>query len=343
MKKSLLASVVFMIGWAAAAQAADGWKTILATPEELKDYTPKQASLEDGMLHVREGNGVLVPQPSADGAIRARFHFREGTGFPQLRIRRNGNAKAQNTDYYEVIFFMGTRQTSAKEAIVNATIRGKGKRVGVVPLAEPFALGGHVDMELSVLGDHLQVLVNGKLAFETHDSSISTGGYWGVAAYDAWFSNIQVRALMPKSTDPRIIQLEEAYESAIERDVTAAHAQAVQALDEKYLAALGRALDAATQAGNLDEATGLQGEKKRVEDKAALPADDSTAGAALKPLRQTYRQSLGQLELVREQNVQPVRAKLIQALTAYEEELTRAKNLEGAMQVRKRRDFEAAK
>lgn len=327
----------------ATAQDTDGWKTILATAEDLKDYPKEQASLEDGLLHVRQGNGILIPQPTADGAIRARFHFRERTGFPQLRIRRNGNSAASNADYYEIIFFIRPGQTSVKEGYVNVTTRGKGRRLGVVPLAEPFALGSHVDVELSTVDAHLQILVNGKSAFEINDSTVSGGGYWGVAALDAWFSHIQVRPLLPKSTDPRLIQLEEAYEAAVQREVAQAYAAAVAALDATYLAALDRALEAIPPTDNSGAALALRTEKKRVEDKAPLPADDNAVDAKLKPLRTTYRTALAERRALSEQNRQLLREKFLQALADYQEELARANNLNGALEVRKRREFEAAR
>jgi hypothetical protein len=275
----------------------------LATEQDLKDYPAKQVNLEDGLLHVRAGNGILIPQPSPDGAIRARLHCRERTGFPQLRIRRSGNGNAKNTDYYEVILMIKTGQTAIKEGYVNVTTRGKGKRVGVVPLAEPFLLGSYVDLELSMVGEHLQMLVNGKVAFETNDSTVSTGGFCGVAAYEAWFSNIQVRSFprgttpgqaapagqVAKSADPRITQLEEAYATAIQREDTPAHLEEIKALNTKYVAALDRALDVATQASNLDGAVALRTEKKRVADAAPLPADESTVDEPLKSLRMIYR------------------------------------------------------
>ncbi|OYW30160.1 MAG: hypothetical protein B7Z47_03945 [Chthoniobacter sp. 12-60-6] len=337
----LLVLAVLNLTFAAQAQDVDGWRTVLATEQELKDFPAGQVSLEEGLLRVRAGNGILLPQPGADGAIRARFHFRERTGFPQLRIRRNGNAEAKNTDYYEVILFIKPGQTSVKEGYVNVTTRGKGRRLGVVPLGEPLVVGGSVDLELSAVGARLQILVNGKVAFEINDSTLATGAYWGLAALDGWYSHVQVRSILPKSTDPRIQPLEAAYAAALEREVTAVHLEAVKSLDAKYAAALDRALEATTQAGNLDAAVALRAEKKRLEDRAPLPADDSTAGESLKPLRTTYRSSLSQLAAQRDQRVPPLREKLIQAFAAYEDELTRAGKLDAALAVRKRRELVA--
>jgi hypothetical protein len=274
-----------LITLTAQAQDTDGWKTILATKQELKDYPKEQATLEDGLLHVRNGQGIFIPQTSPDGAIRARVHFREGTGFPQLRIRRSTAANPKDADYYNLILYIRPGQTTIKEGIIDLFTQGKTRRVGTFPLPEPFVLGTYLDLEISTLGDHLQVLVNGKLAFQLTDTTITTGGLWGVASQEAWFSNIQVRTFPPspasaatkltQSSDPRIQQLQEAYTAAIARDITPAHLEAVQSLDTQYTAALDRALEAVTQAGKLEDALALRTEKKRVEDHAPLPAADA--------------------------------------------------------------------
>ncbi|WP_397383459.1 hypothetical protein [Prosthecobacter sp.] len=349
MKHLLLLALLTL---SARAQDTEGWKTILATPQELKDYPKEQAELVDGLLHLRAGNGIYIPQPTPDGAIRARFHFREGTGFPQLRIRRSTAAKPKDADYYNLLLYIRPGQTTVKEGIIDASMHGKGKRVGAFPLPEPFVLGAYVDLEFSTLGDHLQVLVNGKPAFQLTDTTFSTGGLWGLASQEAWFSNIQVRTFprspeaaatqLGKTTDPRILQLQEAYTAAIAREVTPAHLEAIQSLDTQYTAALDRALEATAQSGKLDDALALRTEKKRVEDKAPLPLADAPIADSLKPLLATYRSSLLQLTTQRDQRLLPLHEKYLQALTAYQDELTRAKNLDAALQVKTFREAEAA-
>ena len=341
--KHLLPLALALITLSSHAQQASEWKTILATEEELKGFPPQQAHLVDGLLHVRAGNGILVPQPYPDGAIRALFHFREKTSWPQLRIRRTADVRPQDSEYYEIILNIKMGETSIDNLFLNHTSKGKIKRLAVVPLPKPFVLGEYIDLELSAVGEHLKVLINGKVAYEMDDKSIATGGLWGVASDQAWFSKIQVRSFVPRSSDPRIAQLEDAYAAAIERDAPLApHLEAVKALDAKYAAALDRALDAATQTGNLDAALALRTEKKRLQDEDPLPADDKAVNEPLKPLRATYRSSLSQLTTQHEQRLQTLREKFLQALDAYQAELTRAKNLDAALEVRKRRDLEAA-
>ena len=345
MKHGLLLGLA-LITLSAPAQEAAGWKTIFATAQDLKDFPAQQISLVDGLLYVRAGNGILIPQPTPDGAIRARFHFREGTTWPQLRLRRSDAAKPQDSEYYEFIFMISPGQTSVNEGRVNFTSKNKVTRLGGVPLPKPFALGDTVDVEFSAVGEHLQVLINGKVAFETNDKSIATGAFWGVSSAVAWYSNVQVRSysgsLAPaKSNDLRLVQLEEAYAAAIEREVTPVYLEAVKALDAKYAAALDRALEVATQAGNLDSALDLRTEKQRVQDAAPMPEEGKAVSEPLNSLRLTYRKSLSSLTTQRDQRQQPLRDKFLQALDAYQAELTRAKNLDAALEVRKRREQEA--
>ncbi|OYW73529.1 MAG: hypothetical protein B7Z37_21110 [Verrucomicrobia bacterium 12-59-8] len=354
--KHLLLLVLALTTLTAHAQDTDGWQTILATEQELKDYPKGQAELADGLLRVRQGNGLLIPQPGPDGAIRARFHFHERTGFPQLRIRQSGSAKTKDSSYYQLMLYIRTGQAAVREGSVYAVTRGKGRVIGTFPLPEPYVLGAYLDLEISVIGDHLQVLVNGKLALELHDSTITTGGSWGIAALEAWFSHIQVRSLTPTpapgqpaplvklapSTDPRIIQLQDAYTAAIARDITPAHLEALQSLDTKYTAALDRALEVATQAGNLDGALGLRAEKKRVADHAPLPAGAAPPAEPLHTLRLTYHTSLSQLTTQRDERLHLLHEKYLQALEAYQDELTRAKDLDAALEVKKLREAEAA-
>lgn len=354
--KHLLRVGLALVSLSAHALDTAGWKPILATKKDIKNYPPEQAKLDDGLLFLRASTGIMVPEPTPDGAIRARVHFHDGTTWPQLRIRHSEATDPKVSECYVFIFDIKPGQTSVTEGWLNCKTKGKTKSLGKVPLPAPFAVGDHIDVELSAVGEHLQVRLNEKIAFEIDDNSLATGSRWGVAAGSAWFSNISVRSLKPgpkpgvapgitpaQSNDLRLVQLEEAYAAAIEREIPLpAHLEAIKSLDTKYAAALDRALEAATKAGNLDAALALQNEKKRLQDETPLPEEDRDAPEVLKPLRSTYRSALSQLNAQREQRLQPLREKFLQALDAYQAELTRAKNLDGALEVRKRREQEAA-
>lgn len=132
----------------------------------------------------------------------------------------------------------------------------------------------------------------------------------------------------------RLDELHAAYAAAYQKEVAAIHQTAVANLDAKYIAALERALAAATQAGQLDTAVALRDEKKRLTEKSPLPADDFAAPETLKTLRLTYRSALASLEVKRDQLITPIKAKYDQALDALQTELTKAADLDGAIAIR---------
>ncbi|MDP1591833.1 MAG: hypothetical protein Q8M07_29005, partial [Prosthecobacter sp.] len=114
---------------------------------------------------------------------------------------------------------------------------------------------------------------------------------------------------------------------------------AVADLDKKYLAAVKRALDAATKRGVLEEAVKLREEAQRVTDKQPLPpADLDTLPVSLKTLRDTYRAALAKLELERDAKAKPYHTRYDQLLAAYQTELTQQKRLDDALKVKARRD-----
>ncbi len=139
------------------------------------------------------------------------------------------------------------------------------------------------------------------------------------------------------TTTQRLNTLRGAYEAAYQTEVAAAHSVALNDLDAKYIAALDRALAAATQAGQLDTALALRDEKKRLAEASPLPADDFAAPETLKTLRLTYRSALTNLEAQRDQLAVPVKTKYDQALEALQTELTKAGDLDGAMAVKQLR------
>lgn len=140
------------------------------------------------------------------------------------------------------------------------------------------------------------------------------------------------------ASNQRLTALRTAYETAYQKEVATVHTAALADLDAKYTAALDRALTAATQAGQLDTAVALRDEKKRVADKAALPADDFAAPETLKTLRLTCRSALASLELKREQLSLPVKAKYDADLETLQTSLTKAGDLDAALAVRSIRE-----
>lgn len=323
-----------------------GWKTILSTKRELKDYPENQVSLEKGMLRVQAPFGIMLPLAEADGAIRARLHFLPGTIHPQLRIRSSGTPAAKDEKFYMLLFRASEKTTAITKFEVNLTAPNKaGKGLGTATLPKPLEIGGHLDLEFSMVGNRLQVLVDGNPAFDMENDFIPSPGGWGLAAANAWFSKIQVRSgpglpAASTSTTPalaRLTQLETAYTAAIQREVLDAHTQAIKDLDQKYLAALDRALEASSKAGNLDQAIIYRQEKERVLASAPLPQEENPL---LKSLRETYQTSLTQLTTQRDQRHHDLRQKFILALELHQTELTQAGDLDTALTIRTRKERE---
>lgn len=334
---------------------AQGWTTILGAPDELKSFPDGQAEMDKDLLHIQSGNGVLVPQPSPNGAIRARFHFLPGTTFPQLRIRRSGDGGIAEASYYNLILFIRQGQSEVKHFdIMKILPRQQGQVIGTVHLPQPLRIGDQMDLEFSTVGNRLQVWVDGKPSLDISDDSISTGGYWGLASGNAWFSNVQVRSLSPDgkpasaissalqvmtAKDPKLSELHAAYEAARQRDVGNPHQEAVKALNGRYQAALDRALNETMQASKLDDALVIRDEKKRVEDNQPLPPATASVPQVLKSLRETYRSALKALEATRDQAEVAVLINYDRVLEAALNERSKASDLDGSVVVKKMREL----
>lgn len=115
------------------------------------------------------------------------------------------------------------------------------------------------------------------------------------------------------------------------------HRAKVAELDGKYVTALEKAQQTATQGGRLEEALALRAEASRVRDKIALPPSDASAEPALVKLRSAYREQLGKLEAGRRLAAEPVAKKYEEALGSLQDKLTRAGKLEDAEAVLVRR------
>lgn len=140
-------------------------------------------------------------------------------------------------------------------------------------------------------------------------------------------------------TTAKIGEIEAKFQSAYDRDVGGPHASAVAALDVKYLGAVNRALEAATQAGGLDEALKLREEVQRLTTKSPLPPVDlDTLPAGLKQLRTTYRAALAKLEQDRDAKSQPYYDHYDKLLDSLQADLTKAKRIDDAVMVKIKRE-----
>jgi len=331
----------------------EGWTTILGGAHELEAFPTQQVEIDKEFLHVRSGAGVLVPQPSPNGAIRARFHFLTGTTFPQLRIRRSADGGTDEAAYYNLIMFIRDGQSELKKFDIMKIIpKQQGKVIGTVHLPQSLRIGDQMDIEFSAVGNRLQISVDGKPSLEIQDDAIPTSGYWGPAAGNAWFSNIQVRSLTldgkPTSAVasalqvmvakyPKLAELHAAYEVVRQRNVEVPYQEGVKALNAHYQAALDRSLAEATQASKLDDALAIRDEKKRVEENKLIPSAAALGVTVLKSLQATYRSSLQRLAEARDQAEISTLMTYDRTLETALNERTQAADLEGALLVKQMR------
>lgn len=137
----------------------------------------------------------------------------------------------------------------------------------------------------------------------------------------------------------RIAEISARFQAAYDRDVGSPFETSLLELDQKYLGAVNRALDAAAQAGNLEESLKLREEVQRVMKKEPLPPVDlDSLPAGLKQLRSTYRASLAKLQQDRDARAQPYYDHYDKLLEALQSELTKSKLIDDALAVKARRD-----
>lgn len=150
----------------------------------------------------------------------------------------------------------------------------------------------------------------------------------------------------PAPTDPvsiRLADLEKTYLDAYAAQISPKHDDALAALNASYTGRLERDISAASQAGKLDEALALRDELARMKAHGTVPEEDTPdLREEVKPLRATYRSALKTLLTQRDQAAAPLQAAYDRALAAYQDELTRAQDLDGASRVKAVRDLAAS-
>jgi hypothetical protein len=145
--------------------------------------------------------------------------------------------------------------------------------------------------------------------------------------------------LCAQTVEERIAPITTQFQTAYDQKVGAAHTAAVADLDAKYLGAVNRALETATQAGDLDSAIKLRDEAKRVTDKAPLPPVDlDNLPASLKSLRASYREALAKLHQDLAANAKPFYDHYDKLLAALQTDLTKQQRIDDALAVKAKRD-----
>ncbi len=139
----------------------------------------------------------------------------------------------------------------------------------------------------------------------------------------------------PATVDRQLAALDAEFAVAYENRIGKEFRLRTQDLDLKYSLALKRALDAATQAGQLDEALAIREERKRFDERSLVPAADGPADPApVTQLRSTYRAQLLKIDAERERAAAPLYAEHDAKMEAYQSQLTKEGKLDDALKVK---------
>jgi hypothetical protein len=161
-----------------------GWQPLF-TPEEWS-AAGKSREFVNGLMHLTRG-GAMKPQPTPDGAIRARIRIREGSADGSVRLRMAADGRSYMFSVY------------ASFDTVRLAIKGLSEpdenKLGVHRLPRPLRAGDTITLELHAAGNRLSASVDGKVVIEAMDDRLQGPGQWGVSAADAWFESIEVRPL----------------------------------------------------------------------------------------------------------------------------------------------------
>ena len=138
---------------------------------------------------------------------------------------------------------------------------------------------------------------------------------------------------------PELKTLNEQFTTLQVERVTAPFDADVAKLNTSYLGGLDREIAKERAKGQLDGVLALETEKKLIADKQPLPAeDDDKVPAALKAMRQVYRDAYAKLEATRTANLKQLTDPLAIRLKQLESTLTQANRIDHAKTVRDYRE-----
>jgi serine/threonine protein kinase len=168
----------------------------LFTEAEWSQTVPGRRELVEGRLHLNSQQ-IWKPQPSADGAIRARIQNRGKTNVGlNARVAEDGRRyKLQFENGNQVnLLYIGPGTGAATSANT--------RHLGKFTLPKPLEPHGSMQLELRLHGDHLTALLDGEVVIQAQDSSSPGPGEWGIVGEDDWFESVEVQA-PPGAPPPR--------------------------------------------------------------------------------------------------------------------------------------------
>lgn len=130
-----------------------------------------------------------------------------------------------------------------------------------------------------------------------------------------------------RAQSTELLALQSEFKDQVTVRVSGAYSTALARLDESYAAGLEREFAGAKSSGNLEAALALESEKKRLETRGPLPADDEGAARPLVKLRAIYRAELAKIEAQKARGIALLLPPHIAQLKLLEADLTRANRL----------------
>ncbi|MFO1485053.1 MAG: protein kinase [Verrucomicrobiaceae bacterium] len=159
-----------------------GWQPLF-TVTEWRQSEPGKREWVDGQQHLLKMSKTK-PWPAADGAIRARIHFKEGSKNISL------TARGMNRDeLYKLNVGNGSTLTLGSVGPGGRTLDTLGKHT----MSKTLQPGDSLLLELRVQGDRLTALVNGVAVIDARDTRYSAPGNWGILADDGWFESVEMQ------------------------------------------------------------------------------------------------------------------------------------------------------
>ena len=133
-----------------------------------------------------------------------------------------------------------------------------------------------------------------------------------------------------------LVEIENQFRVAYDLHVGEKYQAALTDLNEKYLAALAKELEQATQLAQLEDAVRLKEEIARVEKEGPLPQKGAKGELApvIKRVRESYRKALASLDEDRNQAMVPILQQFSATLKDYQDTLTKEGKLEEALKVK---------
>lgn len=169
---------------AASPVGADSWQPLI-TAATVPPHLPGKREWSDQRLHLLF-NSVNAEKPQADGAIRARIRFQDGSRSVGLVARSTSTGEGYKLNVLD--------RTSVSLNVIGPA----GQRLetlGRHTFPKPLATGDSVTLELRVKGDQLTGLLNGTAVIEARDTRYPDAGTWGIVADDGWFETAEFQPL----------------------------------------------------------------------------------------------------------------------------------------------------